>query len=708
MSGVETNKKLGDELPVGWTLVSMQDVAAWGSGGTPSRKNAAYYDGSIPWIKTGELDAGVILDTEEKLTEEGLKNSSAKVFPKGSVAVAMYGATIGKASILGIPAATNQACAVGVPNESLTSAQYLFHYLRSQKEAFIAAGKGGAQPNISQGVIKEWPLPLAPLAEQKRIADKLEAVLGRVDACRTRLDRVPDLLKRFRQSVLAAATSGKLTEDWREENEMLNEVFSSAAIGDDLEELPIGWSWTTPEKIKKVERYSLAIGPFGSNLKVSDYRENGVPLVFVREIRSRSFGGSKTKFVTEEKAEELKAHSAAGGDLLITKMGDPPGDVAVYPPDAPDSIITADCIKLRVDPQKAITAFVGYVIESPQARARLLEIVAGVAQQKISLERFRDFSLPLAPLAEQTEIVRRVEALFALADQIEARLTEARAQVERLTPATLAKAFRGELVPQDLNDEPASVLLERLRQQTPAPAVKSNGTRGRRVARQAVAPLASSVAISQPVADEDSELPGLEPTQPQTSENNPEAPPASTAQVRGTAAAPTVPKTQATPSAISEERINVEDLHKEDLMSLLREVLLEHGPCDRDTAIQQAAHALGYKRTGSVVSPILDNAIRTAVRRRVLFKEAGELRVNRASIADMEAEDRPFMKAQFLAAISQGCRTWTEREDAARLFANWFGYRRTGHQIQDRVKSLINGLIRDQSLETDGSYIRRI
>lgn len=199
MSGENDEFRILDvELPDGWETVKLQDIASWGSGGTPPRNNPKYYGGDIPWIKTGELGDGLILDTEEKITVEGLKNSSAKVFPKGSVAIAMYGATIGKVSILGIDAATNQACAVGTPDLRLTGSQYVFHYLRSQKEAFISAGKGGAQPNLSQGVVKEWPFPLAPLAEQKRIADKLELVLGRVDACRARLDRVPALLKRFR------------------------------------------------------------------------------------------------------------------------------------------------------------------------------------------------------------------------------------------------------------------------------------------------------------------------------------------------------------------------------------------------------------------------------------------------------------------------------------------------------------------------------
>src|SRR5262249_2269693 len=162
----------------------------------------------------------------------------------------------------------------------------------------------------------------------------------------------------------AAATSGQLTEEWCTDND----AWAGAPQPDVVNEggLPEGWLWSCPEEIKTSDRHSLAIGPFGSNLKVSDYRTEGTPLIFVREIRSGSFGGPNTKYVSKKKAEELMAHSIAAGDLLITKMGDPPGDTAIYPLGAPDAVITADCIKLRVNEVIAHPRFVGYVIESPE------------------------------------------------------------------------------------------------------------------------------------------------------------------------------------------------------------------------------------------------------------------------------------------------------------------------------------------------------
>jgi type I restriction enzyme S subunit len=337
---------------------------------------------------------------------------------------------------------------------------YVEHFWRSSATHIQSLGTGTTVQGIRLEDIRELEIPLAPLPEQKRIADKLDSVLARVDACRDRLDRLPALLKRFRQSILAAATSGQLTEDWRTETQQFG-----AATNDDL---PPGWKWSSPENIKSKDKYALAIGPFGSNLKVPDYRPEGIPLVFVREIRARQFGGSATKYVTEEKAKELSAHSISGGDLLITKMGDPPGDTAIYPSNASPAVITADCIKFKVDEQVASCMFIQVVMESPQTKIRLQEITAGVAQQKISLQRFKGFPLPLAPIPEQTEIVRRVEILFAFADRLETHLATARRQVGQLTPALLAKAFRGELVAQDPADEPAAELLKRLAAQREA------------------------------------------------------------------------------------------------------------------------------------------------------------------------------------------------------------------------------------------------
>lgn len=176
-------------LPENWCWTRLENVANWGSGGTPSRKHPEYYQGNIPWIKTGELKDDFIYDAEEHISEEAISKSNAKLFPVNTVVLAMYGATIGKAGIMGCELATNQACACGVSNESINY-RFLFEYIKSQKDGFIASGKGGAQPNISQQIIKSYPIPLPPLPEQKRIVYRIESLFAKLDEAKEKIQLV--------------------------------------------------------------------------------------------------------------------------------------------------------------------------------------------------------------------------------------------------------------------------------------------------------------------------------------------------------------------------------------------------------------------------------------------------------------------------------------------------------------------------------------
>jgi type I restriction enzyme S subunit len=504
------------DLPNGWIPATLEDIATWSSGGTPSRSNPAYYSGTVPWFKTGELGPRILYRSEEHISDEAVSESSAKVFPKGSVAIAMYGATIGKTSIFGIDAATNQACAVGVPEA--TSAEFLYYFLVSQEKGFVDAGKGGAQPNISQGIVKAWPISLPPRAEQTRIVAKLEELLSDLDAGVAELELAQKKLAKYRQSLMKAAVEGALTAEWRTHHkpaetgaQLLERILTERRTRweakqilkfkeqgktppkdwqkkypepvrpdtTDLPDLPERWVWASIEQIASDERYSLSIGPFGSNLKVPDYRDSGVPLVFVRNIRSGKYGGGHTKYVTSEKAIELSAHIVTAGDVLVTKMGEPPGDANVYPDDQPPAIITADCIKIRCWPDLMSPVFLKSVVNSNIGKRQIEPMTQGVAQKKVSLGRFSSLAVPVPPAVEQALIVRLVnEADRDAAEQItaiELSLKQSTAQRKNI----LRTAFAGQLVPQDPNDEPASVLLERIRAERNASAYAKN-SRGRR------------------------------------------------------------------------------------------------------------------------------------------------------------------------------------------------------------------------------------
>lgn len=451
-------------IPEGWFLTPLETIATWGSGGTPSRKVAAYYGGNVPWIKTGDLGDRVVTNASEFITDEAVENSSAKWFPKGSVVLAMYGATIGKTSILGLDATTNQACGVGHPIEGVTFTEFLYYFLCNEKDAFIAKGKGGAQPNISQALIKAHHIALPPLAEQKVIAEKLDELLARVESTKTRLDAIPVILRSFRQSVLAAAVSGKLTEEWRGENECeavkkLIEKNAAKKNGKlkvpkkskwdqdiDLFDLPNGWSWIENHKLAIDSNTAICAGPFGTIFKAKDFRESGVPIIFLRHVKESGFNQRKPNYMDDAVWSEFhQDYSIYGGELLVTKLGDPPGESCIYPNDFGTAMVTPDVLKMNVDAEVADIKYLMYFFNSPISKKMVGDAAFGATRLRIDIPLFKSFPIPLPPRDEQAEIVRRIEELFAFADKIEAQVNAAQLRVNNLTQSILAKGFKGEL-----------------------------------------------------------------------------------------------------------------------------------------------------------------------------------------------------------------------------------------------------------------------
>lgn len=341
---------------------------------------------------------------------------------------------------------------VSRPLEGHILPEYLLAYLKTP--AFMSDGAtqmtgSVGHKRVPKEFLLESQIPLAPIAEQKRIADKLEAVLGRVDACRARLDRVPALLKRFRQSVLAAATSGKLTEEWRMKNGV-NDEWDAVEIGSLMESKPRN----------------------GYSPKAVDF-ETPVRSLTLTATTSGRFRGEHSKFINEEISPSSHLWLVPG-DILIQRANtiEYVGVSAIFD-GSPSKFIYPDLMmKCRANDQTT-TGFLYLLLQSDPVRTHFRNNATGTAGNMPKINQGTVISAPvtLPTPPEQQEIVRRVEALFALADRIEARLAVLRKTADRLTPSVLAKAFRGELVPQDPKDEPASVLLERLQSQAaPQPA----------------------------------------------------------------------------------------------------------------------------------------------------------------------------------------------------------------------------------------------
>ena len=306
----------------------------------------------------------------------------------------------------------------------------------------IKTGMSESGMNLTHARFAKIEIPVPPTNEQKRIADKLDAVLARVDACRDRLDRVPAILKRFRQSVVSAAVTGKLTEDWRNQQPTSSDSLQSKST------MLVNLCLTG-----RVITYGV--------IKLGDETPQGVPCLRTSNVRWLRIDTEGMKRIATGLSTEYSRTILQGGEVLVNVRGTL-GGVAVASADMVGWNVSREVAVVPVDATKASPEFLALWIASDNSQRWLSKVEKGVAYVGINIEDLRTLPVELPSLQEQTEIVRRVKFLFAYADRLEARYSAARTQTERLTPSLLAKAFRGELVPQDPNDEPASVLLERI------------------------------------------------------------------------------------------------------------------------------------------------------------------------------------------------------------------------------------------------------
>ena len=246
-------------MPNNWVWTTLGNIGIWQSGGTPSRSNKSYYGGNIPWLKTGDLNDGLITNIPEGITEEAVTNSSAKINPTGSVLMAMYGATIGKLGILTFPATTNQACCACIEYYAITQ-YYLFYFLLSHRDIFIAKGGGGAQPNISKEIIVNTAIPLPPLPEQERIIIEIERWFAFIDEIEQNKTDLQFIIKKTKSKILDLAIHGKLVpQDPNDEpaSELLKRINPSAKITCDnahYTQLPKGWAICRLEQITDYEQ----------------------------------------------------------------------------------------------------------------------------------------------------------------------------------------------------------------------------------------------------------------------------------------------------------------------------------------------------------------------------------------------------------------------------------------------------------------------
>lgn len=425
------------EVPENWVWVRLKSVASWSSGGTPSRKYEEYYNGDILWIKTGELNNGWIYDTEEKITDEGLKKSSAKLFPPYSVLIAMYGATIGKVAILGVPATTNQACACAVCNKSLLY-MYLFYYCISQKNVFIEKSKGGAQPNISQIILKQHPIPLPPLFEQQRIVERIEELFAKLDEAKERLQEVADSFAVRKAAILHKAFTGELTKQWRRENGVSDESWEEKK-GEDF------FEYVTSGSRGWAKYYSDKGSIF---VRMGNLNHGTIELDF-----------SDIQYVELPDQVEGQRSKLQKNDILISITADV-GMIGLVREDM-DAYINQHVALAR--PKNDLYAeFLAWYFVSDVGLQQMQNKQRGATKIGLGLQDIRSIILKIPTLPEQHEIVRLIDDLLARERSGQQAAEQALASIDLMKKSILARAFRGELGTNKASEASALELLKQV------------------------------------------------------------------------------------------------------------------------------------------------------------------------------------------------------------------------------------------------------
>ena len=354
------------------------DIFEISSGGTPSKSHPEYYGGDIPWVKTGDLKKEYLYEVEDFITEEGLKNSSAKMYESDTVLIAMYGATIGATSILKMNACTNQACAAFKKNEQVIP-EYLYYFLRSQKDKFVKDGVGGAQPNISARYLKKVEMELPSIDEQRIIVNILDKISNIIVNRNQEMISLDDLIK---------ARFVELFGDVK----INQHNYKKVKIKQVLKSCEAGWSGNGTQRVKKDDEIAV--------LKVSAVTKG---YFIPEECKVLDDQENIKKYVTPEK-----------GDLLFSRANtrEMVGATAIVREDYPTLILPDKLWKIRFN-DSANVFYMKYVLSSKSIRNEFSASSTGTSGSmfNVSMDKFKEIEIPIAPIELQNQFADFVQAI---------------------------------------------------------------------------------------------------------------------------------------------------------------------------------------------------------------------------------------------------------------------------------------------------------
>lgn len=494
-----------NSLPTGWTITTLGEVteSAIEQRGPEGIKEFLYIDiGSID-NKTKRIVTPQVLPVAQA-PSRARQRLSAK-----DVLVSMTRPNLNAVAIL----SDNMSGATGstgfhVLRSSEVAPDWFYYLVQTNRfiEAMTKLVQGALYPAVRPKDIRAYAIPLAPLPEQRRIVAEIEKQLTRLDAAVEALKRSRANLQRYRASVLKAACEGRLvpneaelaraeSRDYEPTDVLLQRILKerrakweaaglakmkakvkapkddrwrakyTAATSPEVDRLPAvpdGWTWASVQQLASLTLNSVTDGPFGSNLKTAHYTESGPRVIRLQNIGDGVFVDEHAHISSQHFAS-LAKHRVHAGDLVIAALGERPPRACVIPSSVGPAIVKADCVRFKPNDELALPSYLNYALNSDGTRTRTAAIVHGVGRPRLNLGEIKSIALPLPPLDEQHRIVVEVERRLSVIEEIKALVDINLKRAERLRQSILKRAFEGKLVPQDPSDEPASVLLERIR-----------------------------------------------------------------------------------------------------------------------------------------------------------------------------------------------------------------------------------------------------
>lgn len=476
-----TNTKIPFELPNGWEWCYLNDIGDWGAGSTPNRSNLDYYNGNIPWFKSGELHSDFISDSEEKVTELALQECSLRNNNVGDVLIAMYGATIGKTSILNVRGTTNQAVCACTPYSGVSNI-YLLTFLKAYKRVFIGMGAGGAQPNISREKLIATVFALPPKAEQNRIICKVNQLMSLCDQLEqqslTSLEAHSQLVNTLLATLTNSQNAEELAENWARISQHFDTLFTTEASIDALKqtilqlavmgklvpqdpndepasellkrieqekaqlvkegkikkqkplppinedekafELPAGWLWCKFGILSDFINGDRG----GSYPNKNEYVEHGIPWINTGHIeKNGTLSTVKMNFITQKKYDELRSGKICEGDLVYCLRGATFGKTSFVTPYNQGAIASSLMI-IRPHLIELGSYIYNYLI-SPLGKSQIFRFDNGSAQPNLSANSVMLYAFPCPPLKEQLRISYQIKMLSELCEILKSRLRSA-------------------------------------------------------------------------------------------------------------------------------------------------------------------------------------------------------------------------------------------------------------------------------------------